>query len=107
MDDSAMTENADRIAIADQAQAAYERFLSPAFAVCREEYAAKLTKLYATVEDAKGERVRTKLALAIRVLDEVEQQIKAVIVGGDVARHEQRGVDKIASLPAYKKFGVA
>lgn len=97
----------DRIAEAAAAAEAMARFIAPAFEVARSDYTAKLTKLYADLDDAKVERARSKLALALRVLNEVEQQIQAIIMSGNVALHDQRHADRIANLPTHQRMGIA
>jgi hypothetical protein len=106
MGDCTVSEN-DNIARAEQAALAWARFIEPAFEVVRSDYESKLTKLYGEVGDAKSDRACTKLALGVRVLNEVQSQIQALIMNGEVEKMNRRRADAVANLPTHKKLGIS
>lgn len=92
---------AHRIEHARRAQCALEEFLQPAFDVTRAAYMGRLAQI-AAAEPWATDKI-SKLAIASRILDEVQAQIDAVVRDGDVARAEMVRAEKIEKIPTAKR----
>ena len=103
-----MTE-AERIALAERATRAYDEFIAPLLIETRDVYAARIVEIASTElsRDKRTDKI-TALSTAIRILDELENGIKAVMMDGDVARNEQLRAEKIEQMtPAQRRlFGL-
>lgn len=84
-----------------RAKAAMDEFLTPALSVIRAEYADAHMKL--CVKEPWETNKLIKLAVAHRVIDMVEQQIRAAIIDGDVAATEKNRAERIAAIPEAKR----
>ena len=98
-----MADEALRIARSEQAKAAMEQFLRPALMVVSADYLTKLADIAAKPLDDKARAGMEKLALALKVVEQVTVQIEALIHDGSAARADKQRADKIASLPAEKR----
>jgi hypothetical protein len=87
-----MTDDTARMVRAEQADAAFKQFVGPALAVIRNEYLAKLQELAAT-RAMEGEPLAMvqKLATAIKIADQIEIQMRALMADGDAAKAEHAG----------------
>lgn len=96
-----------RIADAEAARGALDRWLGPAFDVVRADYMEKLASIAAQPLPVHGVAQIEKLAIAVKVVDAVRAQIEAVAQDGKVARHDKTRADKLAETPAYarKRWG--
>lgn len=83
------------------AQRALEEFVSPAVESLREEYLQALKHLAANEPWATDKIV--KLAVAQRVIDVVEQQMRAIIAGGEAAQHQINRAAQLAAIPETKR----
>src|SRR5512139_2663770 len=103
-----MTE-AERIAKAERATRAYDEFFAPELAMIRDTYKDRLVEIASTElsRDSRTDKI-TALSTAIRILDELENGIKAVMMDGDVARQERLRAEKIEQMtPSQKRlFGL-
>lgn len=91
----------EQIDRAHRAREARDGFLAPAMAEIRAEYIAALTMLAANEPWETGKI--TKLAVAIKVIDKVDEQLSAIIAGGTVAEHAQARAEQIARIPETKR----
>jgi hypothetical protein len=98
-----MSDEAARMARAEQASAALTAFLSPAFDVARADYMAKLTELLTRPMCGDNLKACEKLALAVKVANEVEAQIEALVADGQMARADASRAADIARLPAEQR----
>ena len=81
---------------AERAKASWNEFVGPCFQVVRAGYAVGLAEYAARCpEDTK--RI-TKLAQAIKVLDDVESQMMAIIAQGVVAENDAKRAQQIAKI---------
>lgn len=102
-----MSDEAIRIARAEQASAALKQFLGPAFDVCRADYLEKLGEVAARPLTNDMRAAMEKLALGVKVIDEVRRQIESVIADGSVAASDKSRTDKLAGLNAEQRKWVA
>lgn len=96
-----MSDLEERRARGFRAKAALDEFVAPAIEGLRSVYMEALTKL--AVDEPWSADKMTKLAVAQRVINTVEQQIKAAIMDGEIAAKDKSRADEIAKLPAAKK----
>lgn len=99
-----MSDEALRMARAEQADAAIKQFLGPAFDVCRADYLEKLGEIAARPLTDANRAGMEKLALGVKVIDMVRSQIVAVIADGGLARSNKRGADRLANLSAEARW---
>lgn len=99
-----MTDEADRVTTGEQARAAWDQFVGPACALLRAEYATKLSKI-AGERAMTGEALKQveKLAMAIKVVDQVEAQIAAVIGDGRTAQADMERAGNMARLSTEER----
>jgi hypothetical protein len=91
------------MARAEQARAALDQFIGPALEVIRGDYMEKLADIAAKPLNADMRAGMEKLALAVKVVDQVRIQIETLVRDGAVARQDKQRADKIAALPAEKR----
>jgi hypothetical protein len=102
-----VTDLEDRRARGFRAKAALDEFFVPACEGLRGEYLSALTKLAAN-EPWETAKI-TKLAVAQRVIDAVEQQLRAAILDGELAAKDLSRAQKIERIPEAKRkalFGI-
>lgn len=100
-----MTE-AQRIAQAQRAKAALEEFIEPLLQETREVYARRIVEIASTElgREPRTDKI-TALSTAIRILDELESGIKAVMLDGAVAQKEKLRADKLERMtPAQRRL---
>jgi hypothetical protein len=86
---------------AHRATLAYDEFINPMVDMLREEYLAALSELAVNEPWEAGKM--TKLAVAQRVINKVDQHMKSIILDGeDVARKMSRA-QEIMELPEAKR----
>jgi hypothetical protein len=98
-----MTDAATARAQGIRALAALDEFLTPAFDTVRDDYMRKLAKIAAEPLDDKLRAAMEKLALAIKVVDQTEIQIRALVAGGEVVETGEQRSRKIADMPAERR----
>ena len=96
-----------RIYRAARAKRAMEEFIDPALAVLKEEYGARMIELASRTPWEAGKI--TALANALRIAEEVENQVKALIYDGEHAKAGKVRADRIEKLtPARRRLlGIA
>lgn len=99
-----MTDAVLRSAQGERAKQALSEFIAPAFTVIRDEYRTKLQEIAAT-RAMTGEPLMMvqKLATALKIADQVEAQIIALISDGEAANAELDRAGNIARLPAAQR----
>jgi hypothetical protein len=104
-----MTDTAVRMTEARAAQDALDQFLSPAFEVVRRDYAEKLMSIAAKPLTNDGRAAIEKLALAVKVVDEVKRQIEGIVNDGKVAEGEREHASRISKIPTTTRnlLGIA
>lgn len=98
-----MADEALRIARAEQAKVALSEFLAPAFSLVRTDYMEKLADIAAKPLTDGNRAGMEKLALAIKVVDQVRLQVEQVVNDGTVAGADKQRADKIADMPFEKR----
>jgi hypothetical protein len=98
-----MSDEALRMARAEQADVALKQFLAPAFDVVRADYLEKLGEIAAKPLTADMRAGMEKLALAVKVVDEVRAQILSLVLDGSLARDGATRASQIAALPVEKR----
>lgn len=93
--------NEEMAAKGHRAALAWEEFVEPALAALREAYMGRLTEIAAD-EPWSSDKI-VKFAVATRVIDKVEAQIKAAIVNGLDARAKVEKAREIEDIPASKR----
>ena len=88
-----------------QAKQALEEFVGPAIESLRSDYMEALSRLAVNEPWATDKLV--KLAIAQRVINTVEQQMKTIILDGEVAAKDKSRADEIAKLPEAKRRWLA
>jgi hypothetical protein len=100
---------AEQIAKAERAQRAMDEFITPLLTETRDVYARRIVEI-ATTELGKESRTDkiTALSTAIRILDELEQGIAAVLMDGEIAKQDRLRADKLENMtPAERRlFGL-
>ena len=100
-----MSETAQRIAEAEQAEAAFKRYVGPALNSLRADYLVKLAELAAQPLNEKVQQGIVNLSLAIRVAGEVEAQMRALMADGTIARQDAHRAAEIARMsPEERKW---
>ncbi|MFD1104590.1 hypothetical protein [Sphingobium olei] len=84
-----------------RAALAWEEFVEPAIAALRAAYTERLTEIAAD-EPWSSDKI-VKFAVATRVIDRVEAQIKSAILNGIDARGKVERAREIEQLPAAKR----
>lgn len=92
-----------RMARAENAEMALRQWLAPAFDVCRSDYMAKLADIAAKPMTDANRAGMEKLALGVKVIDEVRAQIEAVIADGKVAAHTAQGASRLANMTTEQR----
>lgn len=94
-----MADEAMRMARAERTDAALKDFVGPALSVIRDDYLAKLREV-AAKHPMRGEPLAMveKLSTALKILDQVEVQMTALIADGQQAQAEADRAGKIARL---------
>ena len=101
-----MTDETARMVRAEQADAAFKQFVGPALAVIRDEYLAKLREIAAT-RAMVGEPLAMveKLSTALKIADQIEIQLRALIADGDAAKADAHRAGDMARLsPEAKRY---
>lgn len=89
----------ERIARAQRAQQALDEFIAPILTETRDVYAARLVEVAATElsRDRRADKI-TALSLAIRILEALEDGIKAVLLDGEMAKKEKLRTEKVETM---------
>jgi hypothetical protein len=99
----------DRVARAHRAQYALDEFITPILAETRDTYARRIVEIAATElnRDKRADKI-TALSTAIRVLDALEDGMKAVLLDGAVAQKDRLRADKIEEMSKSQRrlFGL-
>lgn len=98
-----MSDEALRLARAEQANQALIQFLGPAFDVCRADYLEKLADIAAKPLTNDMRAAMEKLALGLKVIDVVRSQILSLVVDGNVAQSEARRASDLANMTTEKR----
>lgn len=98
-----MSDEALRMARAEQANAALTQFLAPAFDVCRAEYLEKLAEIASRPLTNDMRAGMEKLALAVKVIDAVRGQITGLVLDGNLARDTAQRTAQLDALTPEKK----
>jgi hypothetical protein len=94
---------AARMADAEQAKQAMERWLSPAFDVVLADYLGRLDQLASTTP--WDDKRITKVAMGVAIAKQVRRQIEAVIADGSIARAEYAHSKQIEAIhPERRKI---
>ena len=91
----------DPIEAATDAQKVLDEFLTPAFEAVNDTYVARLAQIAAS-EPWDTDKI-AKLAIAVRVAQEVRAQIEAVVTAGKLAAAEHLRAEKIERIPLAKR----
>lgn len=86
---------------AAHAQAAWDEFIGPAIEQMRAEYMAAMSRLAANEPWEAGKI--TKLAIAQRVIDAVEEHLRSAITHGEYVARDRARIAKIQELPERKR----
>lgn len=91
--------DSQRVARGQRAQKAIEEFVGPVFAEARQEYSQRIAEVAATElhPTIRADKITT-LSLAIRVLNEVENGVTAVMRDGEHARSQMIRAERIEQL---------
>ncbi len=92
---------AQRMADAQQAKAAMDRWLGPAFEFVEAAYMNRMTEIAAT-EPWEDKKLRA-LASAVKIAREVRAQIEQVVNDGPVAQSDNQRARQIESIPLEKR----
>lgn len=84
-----------------RAAMAWDEFVEPALNAIAAEYMAALTSVAAS-EPWQSDKI-VKLAVATRVIDKVQEHLRAAIMAGDSARAKIGRAHEIEQLPARKR----
>lgn len=87
-----------RMVEAEQAEQAIRRFLKPALDTLKAEYLIKLADVAAKPMTANLRAGMEKLAIAIKVVDQVSGQLNALILDGNIARQDAERASRIADM---------
>jgi hypothetical protein len=100
-----MTEPLARIAEADAAKAAWERFVGPALATVRADYMAKLTDEAIKPMEGRALQAVQNLSIGLRIADLIEGQIRSLMLDGAAAQKELDRASDLARLsPEQRRY---
>ncbi|ANC85455.1 hypothetical protein [Sphingomonas sp. NIC1] len=100
-----MSEALTRIAEAEAAKLAWDRFVAPALATLRADYMAKLTDEAVKPMEGRALTAVQNLSIALRVTREVENQIHSIMMDGKAAQAELTRAGDIARLePEARRY---
>lgn len=100
-----MSEPLTRIAESDAAKAAWDRFIGPAFATLRADYMGKLTTEATKPMEGRALQAVQNLSIALRITNEVEAQMKALIADGQAAQADMERSNNIARMsPEQRRY---
>lgn len=100
-----MTDTLARIAEADAAKAAWDRFVSPALATIRADYMAKLTAEATKPMEGRALQAVQNLSIGLRVAEQVEAQMKGLILDGAAAQKDMERASDLARLsPEQRRY---
>jgi len=99
-----MSDDAARLSRAERADASMQEFVGPALATIRSEYLAKLTEI-AAKHPMKGEPLAMveKLSTALKIVDQIDIQMRALIADGDAAKADAARADQMARLSTEQR----
>lgn len=86
---------------ASRAVAAKAEFLDPALEVIAAEYLTALTRL-ASSEPWETGKI-SKLAIAMRVIEKVQEQLTAIIAAGEIADRQNDRARQIEQIPEVRR----
>lgn len=99
----------ERIARAERARMALDEFITPILLETRDAYCTRIVELASSELDrnVRGDKMAA-LSTAIRVVDAIEDGLKAVILDGKVAEKDKLLAEKIEKMsPAQRRiFGL-
>lgn len=99
----------ERIARAERAQAALNEFILPLLTETRDVYAARLVEIASTElsRDKRTDKI-TALSTAIRILDELEEGVKAHLLDGGLAEKDRLRADRMENMtpPQRRLYGL-
>lgn len=100
-----MTDALARIADAEAAKAAWERFVAPALATIRADYMAKLTEEAIKPMEGRPLQAVQNLSIGLRITSEIEGQIKALILDGQAAQADADRARTLANMsPEQRRY---
>lgn len=105
-----MTPEAERIARATRAQAAWDEFVAPLLNELRVTYSERMVDVAnSELNHAKRADKITALSNAVRILAQLEGGMKAIIMDGEIARRDELRADKIEGMTRAQRrlLGVA
>lgn len=94
-----MSDEVNRMARAERAVEVMQEFIAPAMTVIRDEYLGKLREV-AAKHPMRGEPLAMveKLSTALKIVDQLEVQMRALIADGDAAKADAARADQMARL---------
>lgn len=94
-----MSDEVNRMARAERADEVMQEFIAPAMTVIRDEYLSKLREV-AAKHPMRGEPLAMveKLSTALKIVDQLEVQMRALIADGDAAKADAARADQMARL---------
>lgn len=98
-----MSDEAIRMARAEQAKQAMERFLAPAFDLVRAEYIEKLADIASRPLTNDLRAAMEKLAVGVKVIDQVRAQITPLVIDGEIARIDNKRATELAEMSTEKR----
>lgn len=98
-----MSEEALRIARAEQARHALDQFLTPAFEQVRADYLEKLAEIAAKPLTNDLRAAMEKLAVGVKVIDQVRAQITPLVIDGEIARIDNNRASDLANMTTEKR----
>lgn len=99
----------ERIARAHRAQAALDEFFRPIIDECRTAYAKRLVEVASSeLNSAKRADKVTALSFGLRILDEIENGFKAILLDGEIAGQDRIRAEKLEYMTPEQRriFGL-
>lgn len=93
-----MTDTTARMVEAEQAALAVKTYLKPALTLLRAEYGLMHLDIMQELERPEDTDRARKLALAMKVLNKVEQHLMGIILDGKIAQHKAERASEMADL---------
>jgi hypothetical protein len=100
----------ERTARGERAQRARDDIFTPILSDIRKSYSDRLVEVASKeLNPAKREQAITSLSVAIRILDNIESGITAIINDGEMAKRDELRADKIEKMskPERRLFSIA
>lgn len=98
-----MTDTTARLVEAERVAEAFALYMDPALDVCRVDYVEKLAEIAAKPMTDANRAALEKLAVAVKVVDQVRGQIRSLMLEGAVAKRDAERAAQVAAMTTEQR----